>query len=74
MSSVEDIASPLGTESGEISDSQITVSSENTEINGEKKNGRLNAPVNSAWCAKAEDTVRTLTVTLTQPHFITKVS
>ena len=74
MSSVEDVASPLGMESGEISDSHITVSSENTEINGEKKNGRLNAPVNSAWCTKAEDTVRTLSITLAQPHVITKAS
>jgi len=58
-------------ESGAIKDSQINASSE-TE-NGTRDQSRLNAGPEKAWCVQESDSVRTLTIDLKKPHYITQV-
>lgn len=62
---------PLGMESGAIKDSQINASSE-TE-NGTRNQSRLNSGLQKAWCVQELDSVRTLTVDLKKPYYITQV-
>ena len=62
---------PLGMESGAIKDSQINASSE-TE-NGTRDQSRLNSGPEKAWCVQESDSVRTLTINLTKPYYITQV-
>ena len=62
---------PLGMESGAIKDFQINASSE-TE-NGTRDLSRLNSEPEKAWCVQESDSVRTLTINLTQPYYITQV-
>ena len=63
---------PLGMESGAIKDSQINASSE-TE-NGTRDQSRLNSGPEKAWCVQESDSVRTLTINLTKPYYITQVT
>lgn len=63
---------PLGMESGAIKDSQINASSE-TE-NGTRDQSRLNSGPEKAWCVQESDSVRTLTINLTKPYYITQIS
>ena len=58
-------------ESGAIKDSQINASSE-TE-NGTRDQSRLNSGPEKAWCAQESDSVRTLTIDLKKPYYITQV-
>lgn len=58
-------------ESGAIKDSQINASSE-TE-NGTRDQSRLNSGPEKAWCVQESDSVRTLTINLTKPYYITQV-
>ena len=62
---------PLGMESGVIKDSQINASSE-TE-NGTRDQSRLNSGQEKAWCVQESDSVRTLTIDLKKPYYITQV-
>ena len=59
-------------ESGAIKDSQINASSE-TE-NGTRDQSRLNSGPEKAWCVQESDSVRTLTINLTKPYYITQVT
>ena len=59
-------------ESGAIKDSQINASSE-TE-NGTRDQSRFNSGLEKAWCVQESDSVRTLTINLTKPHYITQVT
>ena len=63
---------PLGMESGAIKDSQINASSE-TE-NETRNQSRLNSGPEKAWCVQESDSVRTLTINLTKPYYITQVT
>ena len=63
---------PLGMESGAIKDSQINASSE-TE-NGTRDQSRLNSGPEKAWCVQESDSIRTLTINLTKPYYITQVT
>ena len=58
-------------DSGAIKDSQINASSE-TE-NGTRDQSRLNSGPEKAWCAQESDSVRTLTINLAKPYYITQV-
>ena len=58
-------------ESGAIKDSQINASSE-TE-NGTRDQSRLNSGPEKAWCVLESDSVRTLTINLKKPYYITQV-
>ena len=62
---------PLGVESGAIKDSQINASS-GTE-NGTRNQSRLNSGPEKAWCVQESDSVRTLTIDLKKPYYITQV-
>ena len=62
---------PLGMESGIIKDFQINASSE-TE-NGTRNQSRLNSGPQKAWCVQELDSVRTLTIDLKKPYYITQV-
>ena len=62
---------PLGMESGAIKDSQINALSE-TE-NGTRDHSRLNSGPEKAWCVQESDSVRTLTINLKKPYYITQV-
>ena len=62
---------PLGMESGAINVSQINASSE-TE-NGTRNQSRLNSGPQKAWCVQELDSVRTLTIDLKKPYYITQV-
>ena len=62
---------PLGMESGDIKDSQITASSETT--GGTRYQSRLNAGPEKAWCVNETDSVRALTIDLQREYSITKV-
>ena len=58
-------------ESGAIKNSQINASSE-TE-NGTRDQSRLNSGPEKAWCVQESDSVRTLTINLKKPYYITQV-
>ena len=60
-------------ESGSISDSNITASSE-LNANTPAKNGRLNYTAGSSWCAAAGDSNPYLQIDLQTLHFICAVS
>ena len=62
---------PLGMESGAIKDSQINASSE--AENGTRDQSRLNSGPEKAWCVQESDSVRTLTIDLQKPYYITQV-
>ena len=58
-------------ESVAIKDSQINTSSE--AENGPRNQSRLNSGPEKAWCVQESDSVRTLTINLTKPYYITQV-
>jgi len=70
------ILTPLGMQSGEIRDDQISASSEH-DPNHSPKGGRLHRTEiqgAQAWCAKANDLVQWFQVNLLAPHIISAIA